>query len=253
MMAKVITFSNQKGGVAKTTSSVMTAAGLVNRGYSVLLIDLDPQRSATAYVTDNFKTAAGTIYDIIVGNCSVEDAIEVKTDFGDLIPSSQEMYDPEVLQTNPFGIKDIVEKVREKYDFIIIDTPPTLSLLQLAALVATDFVVIPTKATKESIRGVGDLVQTIEENREYNPKIQVLGFLVVMSNRRVRAVKKITEQLEEYAENIGSKVFKSQIRTGEGIFGEAEIFHDNIFIMKKSNNATKDYERFIDELLAEVL
>ena len=252
MKAKIIAFANQKGGVAKTTSSVMTAGKLSDMGYKTLLVDADPQGSATRYVYKDFDETTNDLYDVLTGACEVTQGIIHGTDFGDLIVASNKLYDPAPVDNDPYIIQRVLDSVSDQYDYIIIDTPPNLGMMLIAVLLAADSVVIPTKATKESVQGVDDLFSTIQEYTEYNSRLKVAGFLIVMSNARVRAVKKITEELQAYADSIGCKVFEHRIRTAEGLFGEAEIFSDNIFQKFARHSATKDYSGFVNELLEDM-
>ena len=247
-MGIVITFSNQKGGVAKTTSAVSTAAYLHTHNQRVLLVDADPQGSATK-MTLGEKPNDKTLFTVLNQLCPVVDAIRHAEDFGDVLAGSRMLYDESALADNGFLLRNIIDSIRDNYDFIIIDTPPNLSLCQSAALVASDYVVMPTKATGGSIDGVGELIDTIAKIQQYNPNLRIAGFLITMSSKRVRAVKQVSEYLKDYAKEIGCVVFDSQIRTAEGLFGEAELFHDTIFTLKAKNNATKDYRAFVEQLL----
>ena len=158
MSCSVIAFSNQKGGVGKSTSVVATAGCLLGRGYAVLVIDTDPQATASSYMVSDFEKQEegreASLYHLIMDeNLSVPDSI-VHTPSGDLITASFLLYDMDRLGLGTSAIKEIVDEVRGQYDFILIDTPPNLGWLQTAALEASDDIVIPTKATAQSIRGI---------------------------------------------------------------------------------------------------
>lgn len=252
----VIAFSNQKGGVGKSTSVVAAAGCLTKRGYSVLVVDTDPQATASSYLVPDFEEQEegreASLYHLIMDeNLSVPDSI-VHTASGDLITASFLLYDMDRLGVGTSAIKEIVDEVRERYDFILLDTPPNLGWLQTAALEASDYIVIPTKATAQSIRGIPTLFDTVYYVQNTNPDLTVLGFLITMSNKRVLACRAIAEELETIAQQVGCQVFPAWIRLAEGLFGESEAMHTNIFRMHRKNNALKDYEAFVDALLEEV-
>lgn len=247
-MGIVITFSNQKGGVGKTTSAVSTAAYLHTHNQRVLLVDADPQSDATIMMLGE-RQGENTLYTVLNLLCPVEIAIRHTEKFGDVLPGSQMLYDDSALANNGFLLRNIIDSIRENYDFIIIDTPPNLGLCQSASLVASDYVVIPTKATEMSTHGVDTLINTIASIQQYNPNLCIAGFLITMSNKRVTAVQKISEDLKNHAKKIGCVIFDSKIRTAEGLFGEAELFHDNIFTFRAKRSATKDYCAFVEQLL----
>lgn len=247
-MAKVITFSNQKGGVAKTTSAVMTVGNLVNRGYKVLLIDTDPQANATDFVAPHCD-GTRSIYSVITGQHPVEEVIVHTEEFGDVLPSSSQLYNDEILASNPFAIKEIIDAVRNSYDYIVIDTPPNLGKVQIADILASEYLVIPTKATRESVKGIQTLIDTIYQYLEYNPSMEIVGILVTMSDKRVLAVRENMKFIKQLAESIEVAVFSNWIRAAQALVGEAELFHTNVFAQKARNKAKDDYDGFVSELL----
>lgn len=250
-MAKVITFSNQKGGVAKTTSAVMTVGNLVNRGYKVLLIDTDPQANATDYIAARCGETKN-LYSLLTGEYTINEVIIHTKEFGDIIPASPRLYNDEVLSKNPYGLKKIISAVRNLYDYIIIDTPPNLGKIQIIGILASEYVVIPTMATRESVKGMEMLIDTVKQYREYNPMIKIIGILVVISNKKVLAVQANMERVYADAKSIHSEVFENWIRTAQAFSGEAELFHLNVFKKKIKNKAKNDYDGFVTELLERI-
>ena len=242
MSCSVIAFSNQKGGVGKSTSVVATAGCLLGRGYTVLVIDTDPQATASSYMVSDFEKQEegreASLYHLIMDeNLSVPDSI-VHTPSGDLITASFLLYDMDRLGLGTSAIKEIVDEVR--------------GWLQTAALEASDDIVIPTKATAQSIRGIPTFFDTVYYVQNTNPKLRILGFLITMSNKRVLACKAIAGELETIAQQMGCQVFPAWIRLAEGLFGEAEAMHTNVFQMHRKNNALKDYAAFADALVKAV-
>lgn len=256
-MSKTIVFSNQKGGVGKTTSTVMLTGGLASRGYRVLLVDMDPQCSATDYVLGSRTgDAAHTVYDLIQDEeLAVSDAIVQTEEYGDVMPGSEKMYDMDAQRhsVDYFVLNSIIDELKDSYDFVVIDTPPNLGWNQISSLMAGDVVVIPTLATQQSTRGIMTLITTIQSAKSSgNSYLTIGGILVVRSSARVNAVKKIVKDLEEAAGQWGTKVYEHRIRNAEALFGEAEIFHDNFFRRRERNRAKSDYDGFIDELLHDI-
>lgn len=250
-MAEIITFLNQKGGVGKTTSAVMTAGDLANRGYSVLLVDTDPQANATDFVAPHC-TGEKSLYSVITGEHSLADVIEHTEGFGDILPSSSQLYNDESIGSNPFIIKEIISQVRDVYDYIVIDTPPNLGKIQIADILASEYVVIPTRATRESVKGIQMLIDTIYQYLQYNPKMEIVGILITMSDKRVRAVKENVKFIRQLADSIEITVFENWIRTAQALLGEAELFHLNVFKERTRNKAKDDYDGFVTELLQRI-
>lgn len=247
---KVIVFANQKGGVAKTTSAVMTAGCMTQRGMDVLLIDTDPQGNATDYVTPELNKSKGNIYDVLMERCSLLEAIEYGTNFGDVLPASETLAeDMRALDNDPFLLAKHLQSVKCNYDYIIIDTPPTLGMILLSALMSADCIVIPTLATAESIKGINSLIETIGKYKKYNPNMYIGGFLINRSNQRVKAVKYCYKQLMQASRAIGCVVFNNWISNAEALFGEAELYKLNIFQEMKLHKVKNQYGGFVDELL----
>lgn len=249
-MAKVICFSNQKGGVGKTTTCVTTAAGLTQRGRRVLTIDMDSQASATIYVG---ATVCKTIYDLFIdGQADLHDAISSTVDFGDIIPGATELADITADKMSPLMLKVIVDELREEYDFILIDTPPNLGWLQVSSLNATDAVVIPTRPTGISVEGVATLITTIAEIQErYNPDINLTGILFTQTSK-TRAAEYITDEMSAMVNGTTIIVYNNSIRYVPASLNAAEIFHESIFKRRQKEKLVDDYNGFIDQLLIEV-
>lgn len=218
-MTQIITVTNQKGGVGKTTTASALVCGLKQRGAKVLGIDLDPQGNLG--FTMGLDIGSGsTIFDVFKGTCSIEQSI-VHTEYGDVIPSDIMLSAAEVEFTSPrreFMLDQHLASVCSKYDFIIIDTPPSLNILTVNAYVASDGLIVPMEAEVLSLIGITQIQETIETVRaSFNPHLKVLGILLNKYNPRLTLSKEILDLAEDVAEQLGSHVFESKIRRGVGV------------------------------------
>jgi chromosome partitioning protein len=246
---EVISVALQKGGTAKTTTTQNLGAGLHKRGYKVLYIDLDGQGSLTYAL--GVKTPQKTIYEALKGIVSVQETIYA-TEQGDLIPASEHlaMLDNELTKTGrEYKLKELLEPIKEKYDFILIDTPPALNVLSLNALTVSDSLIIPLQADIFSLQGLGQLYESIYAIKRYtNPKLTVKGFLLSRYNARSILTKDLTQIIEDTARQYGTKLFKTKIRECIAV-KEAQLMKKNIFDYAPNSNASKDFEKFIEEVL----
>ena len=218
-MTQIITVTNQKGGVGKTTTASALVCGLRQRGAKVLGIDLDPQGNLG--FTLGLEIGEGkTAYDVFKGTCTMEEAI-ASTEYGDVLPSDIMLSAAEVEFTAPrreFMLSDLLTGVRDRYDYVIIDTPPALNILTVNAYVASSGLIVPMEAEVLSLVGVTQLQETIETVRSaFNPNLKVLGILINKYNGRLTLSKDILELAQEVAEQLDSQVFQSKIHRGVGV------------------------------------
>lgn len=233
-MAKVVSFSNQKGGVGKTTSCVNISAQIASKGKKVLMIDMDPQGNATSGLGIAKSKMKNTIYDVIIGKCDIKDAI-VKTSFKnlsvvpaniDLAAAELELY--ELTEDTSFA-KIALDSIKENYDYIFIDCPPSLGMLTVEALSISDGVVIPMQCEFYSLEGMSQLFNTVKKIRQlYNPELQVVGILLTMYNARLTLTGQVVNELKRYYED---KLFKVPIsrtvRLSEAPgYGKPICYHD---------------------------
>lgn len=218
-MAQIITVTNQKGGVGKTTVATALICGLHQRGARVLGIDLDPQGNL-AFTLGLDIGSNYTIYDVLTGAHTIEESI-VHTDYGDVLPSDIMLSTAEVEFTAPrreFMLSQQISVLRDAYDFIIIDTPPALNILTINAYVASTGLIIPMEAEVLSLVGISQIQDTVETVRgSFNPNLRVLGILLNKYNARLRLSQEILELAEEIASQIDSHVFPTKIRRGVGV------------------------------------
>ena len=249
-MLKTIVVINQKGGVGKTTTAHNFGYGLLKKKKKVLLIDLDPQENLTFTVTGqvNFKES---IFDVLVGDIDINQAIHHIGKM-DIIPSSQALsiiskYLDEGEKENT--LKNRLKALKENYDFIIIDTPPALGNLTVNALTGSDETIITAQADIFSLQGIGQLAQSINAIKEYsNPKLEIKGILLTRYNKRSILTKDMTDNIQEIAENLGTKVFNAKIRECIAI-KESQAMNQDIFSYSPRSNGAKDYNDLVKEYL----
>lgn len=245
----VITISNQKGGVAKTTTSAAFAAGLKQKGYSVLAIDLDPQGNLSDTVgADNREKP--TIYELLKNQVSIQDVIQHTEQF-DIIPSNIMLAGLEKEIISDLGkeqrLKEVLANVN--YDYIIIDTPPALGLLTINAFTACDEVIIPTTAGIFSASGITQLYDTIRNVKKYcNANIKINGILITKFNPRSNNNQDMKNLINKLGEYISAPVYKTFIRNSI-VIEEAQTRKTDIFTYKKDSTVASDYLAFIDEYL----
>lgn len=212
--ARVFCIANQKGGVGKTTTAINLAAGLAKHQQRVLLIDLDPQGNATMGSGIDKSTLSHNLYDVLIGEATIKDArVHSKSGNYDVLPANRELSGAEIdlvgMEERELQLKQALNHVSEDYDFVLIDCPPTLSLLTLNGLAAAHGVIIPMQCEYFALEGLSDLVNTIKRvHRNINPELSLIGLLRVMYDPRVTLQQQVSAQLEAH---FGDKVFKTVV------------------------------------------
>ena len=246
-MTQIITVTNQKGGVGKTTTASALVCGLHQRGAKVLGIDLDPQGNL-GFTLGLDIGSSSTVYDVFKGNCSMEEAI-ASTEYGDVLPSDIMLSAAEVEFTAPrreFMLSDLLMGVRDRYDFVIIDTPPALNVLTVNAYVTSTGLIVPMEAEVLSLVGVTQLQETIETVRDaYNPSLKVIGILINKFNGRLTLSKDILELAQEVAEQLDSRVFEAKIHRGVGV-AMAPAHGQTVLTYQPDSRPAQDFQDIID-------
>lgn len=249
-MARIIAFVNQKGGVAKTTSAVNVGAGLSIRDKRVLLIDLDPQGNLTTSLGIAAHELDNTIYEVLKGNCTITEATVSVNHSYHVVPSDIRLSGAEIELSSQAGremiLKEALKPIVERYDYILIDCPPSLSLLTLNALTAAKEIFIPLQTEYLALHGMGQLIKTKEtvKNR-LNPDLEITGIIGTLYDRRKSLNRDVIKKIKGYFPN---QTFKTHIRNNVAI-AEAQGFGLDIFQYKPKSNGAKDYESLVDEVI----
>lgn len=249
-MAKVISITNQKGGVGKTTTTSAVAAGFKLKGYKVLCVDLDPQ-SNLSFSSGAETEDCPTIYEILKGEVKTAFSVQKMPSF-DIISSNILLsgIELEFTQTGrEFLLKEALSPVKDKYDYIFIDTPPALSILTVNAFTASDYIVIPMLTDIFSLQGIAQLSETIDRVRKYcNPNLKVEGIVLTKYNKRTVLSREIKGTAELIAEKLNTSIFNSTIRSSVAIM-EAQINQQDIYNYSPKNAAAQDYTDLVEELI----
>ncbi|MDD4843571.1 MAG: ParA family protein [Anaerotignum sp.] len=249
-MSVIITLTNQKGGVGKTTTAATLITGLSLQEYKVLGIDLDPQGNLGFSLGLDIENTE-TIYDVFRGAANIEDVIQ-KTEYGDIITSNILLSGAE-LEFNRSGreflLKEALQSVMDKYDYIIIDTPPALNILTVNAYVCSDHLVVPMVPEILSLLGVSQLKETAQTVKKfYNSKLNVLGLLLTKYNSRTNLAIEVGDLADEIAQQLNTSLFEAKIRTGVAV-AEAPAHGTCVLLYAPRSKPTLDYIDFIEEVL----
>ena len=253
---KIISISNIKGGVAKTTTAATLAAGLRKRKKNVLMIDSDPQMNLTMCFIDEPEDDELSLYDLYKGTSGIAE-IGVELEDGlDLIPGSFELCSADLEFFKKPGSLKILQKavkpLEKYYDYVIIDTPPNLGFLSLNAFMCSDYIVTPMSADSFSLRAVRLLKRTLDEVAEDAEKeIPVVGILLTRYSDRTNVSKLLEESIQTAAKLLDTKVFKSRIRQAT-VVKESQVVKRDLFSYAPKAPVTKDYNDFINELLRRI-
>jgi len=251
-MNLILAVTNQKGGVGKTTTAVSLSAALAARGLRLLLVDADPQANATSSVGER-ERAAGGLYDALVDERPLDDAVVLtETEGLSLIPTTPSLAGAEVelvsVMAREFRMKRALEPLRHRFDFVIIDCPPSLGLLTVNALAAADEVIIPVQAEYLALEGLSHLSHTIElVRRNLNPSLRVRGILLTMFDGRTNLARQVEEEVRRHFDNTFSAVIPRSVRLSEAPSHGAPIQHYDPL-----SAGARAYDALAEELLQQL-
>lgn len=250
-MCKVIAVVNQKGGVGKTTTAVNLSAAIGIEKEKTLLVDLDPQGNSTSGMGIIKKQVDFSLYDVLI-NYRPIDSVIIHTQFQnvDVVPSGIELAGAEIemveLEERTFLLKKRIEAIKSEYNYILIDCPPSLGILTLNALTASDAIIIPTQCEYYALEGLSQLVATVKQVKKlYNPLIEIDGVLLTMYDGRLKLTMQVVNEVKKHFNN---KVYKSVIPKNVRL-SEAPSFGEPISYYDKYSKGARAYQKLAKEVI----
>jgi chromosome partitioning protein len=251
-MAKTIAVVNQKGGVAKTTTAVSLGAALAMSEKNILIVDMDPQGNTSSGVGLDKYAAVGNTYHTLMGERTIDDVtLGTQLDFLKVVPSNKDLVGAELElvseENREFRLKEAVNAVRDKYDYILIDSPPSLGLLTINAMVAADELLIPVQAEYYALEGVSELLDTMDRVKgAFNPELKINGFLLTMVDERTNLSSQVEQEVRNAFQGL---VYKTTIPRNIRI-AEAPSFGKPVILYDVNSKGSMAYLRLAKEFLA---
>ena len=246
-MARVIAVANQKGGVGKTTTAHNVAASLTYKEYRVLMIDLDPQGNLS-FIAGADNVHKPTVYEILRGKASIKETLQ-QTKSGHIIPANILLSGADMEFTQPELLRNSLDAIKSGYDFVLIDTPPSLGILTINALTAADSVIIPLSADILSLQGISQLHNTIEAVRKHsNPGLKIEGLLFTQHNNRTLLSREFEKAIKAAAKRMNTKVFQTAIRASVAT-REAQANQTDILTYSPVSPTAEGYNALTAEII----
>lgn len=250
-MGRIIAIANQKGGVGKTTTAINLSASLASLGKKVLAIDMDPQGNMSSGLGVDKNEVEKTVYDLIIGNIGIEECIyEEVIENLDVLPSNIDLSAAEIeligVDNKEYILRDEVNKVKEKYDFIIIDCPPALSMLTINAMTTSDSLLVPIQCEYYALEGLSQLIHTIELVQErLNPELEIEGVVFTMYDARTNLSLQVVENVKD---NLNQNIYKTIIPRNVRL-AEAPSYGMPINLYDPKSKGTESYLLLAEEVI----
>lgn len=250
-MSRIISIANQKGGVGKTTTTINLSACLAEKGKKILVVDIDPQGNTSSGLGIDKDNIENTIYELFLDECTLEDCIQKSiVDNLDVIPSNINLSGAEIelisMEDKEYMLKNILDPLREKYDFILIDCPPSLNLLTVNAMTASDTVLVPIQCEYYALEGLTQLIHTIDLITErLNSKLEIEGIVFTMYDARTNLSTQVVQNVKE---NLNRRIYKTIIPRNVRL-AEAPSYGMPIIMYDSKSSGAEAYRFLAEEVI----